>query len=184
MMMMHMLQPGRKFASLSCDFLSGADYGRLRDIFNKSLQEDSSSLSVSPQSISFLHAHETDLIPDPRFADVQRAAQAQTHTHIAAACLPHTRSPAALCRQTSRSSPVEQLRDGSTASLYGEKKQGSGSQSLARRSMTHTQLQYTERVGQGQVVASPLTWSQAQKHTAVSKRQSVFLLMVLVFRRR
>lgn len=85
-MMMHMLQPGRKFASLSCDFLSGADYGRLRDIFNKSLQEDSSSLSVSPQSISFLHAHETDLIPDPRFADVQRAA----HTHCRRMSSTHT----------------------------------------------------------------------------------------------
>lgn len=156
----------------------------------KSLQEDSSSLSVSPQTVSFSHAHETDLIPDPRFADVQRAAQVQTHTHShsTSSTQAHLRlfADRPLGRLPCRS--VERLIDDSTASLYGEKKQGSCSQSLAPRSMTHTPLQYAERVGQGQVVASSLTWCQvppqSTKAPTVSKKQNVFLLMVLVFRRR
>lgn len=77
-----------------------------------------------------------------------------------------TGSPATLCRQTLMSPllSVAQWASEDDSSLlsghYRGKKQGSGSESLAKRAMTQTHSYNTERVGQGQVVASSLTCCQ------------------------
>ncbi len=166
-----------------------------RNVIENHWKNNETPLSLSPslsRSIPLKHAHTTDPIT---WSELRRCVKAQTRTDTQnTACLPHKahlqlhadRSwwvlASLLLRRT-----VRMIARCSPASIGERKARKWQSISGNESHDADTQPQYTERVGQGQVVASSLTCCQVLEHReqnypTLSNIPAVFTLCMQVKR--